>query len=261
MGDLWAGVTSATNLSSLRSEGKCRVAKLEISPEILDALQKLSSLLETEDAFDRTLNTVVDLSVSTLPGCDSAGITLRIDGKDATAAASDGYALELDKIQYDTNEGPCVTVLGEGVPQHVEVVCEESRWPEFCRRAAARGLRSGASFPLRVNGTVGALNLYGRAERAFDQPARGVAEVFARQAGIALENAHVYEAARRLGDQLNEALKTRDVIGQAKGILMEREGISDAEAFEMLKTISQNSNVKLRDIAQRLIEEQARATA
>lgn len=235
------------------------VSKLEMSPEILEALQKLSSLLDSEDAFERTLHTVVDLSVSTLPGCDSAGVTLRADGKDKTAAASDHYTLEIDKIQYESNEGPCLTALETGKVQQIVDVTEETRWPEFCRRASADGFRSGASFPLRVNGTAGALNLYARSEHAFEDSTLGVAEVFARQACIALENAHIYAAARRLGDQLNEALQTRDTIGQAKGILMEREGFSDPEAFEMLKAISQKTNVKLRDVARRLVEEKDRA--
>jgi GAF domain-containing protein len=229
------------------------VSKLEMSPEIIDALRKLSSLLVTDDAFDRTLNTVVDLSVSTIPGCDSAGVTLRSQGEDTTAAASDDYALEIDRLQYDSNEGPCLSALEEGSPQQIETVAGESRWPEFRRRAEAAGFRSSLSFPLRINGTAGALNLYAKSDRAFDEASLGVADLFAQQAAIALENAHVYAAARRLGDQLNEALQTRDLIGQAKGILMEREGVSDPEAFEMLKTISQNSNVKLREVAGRLV--------
>ncbi|MDQ3877095.1 MAG: GAF and ANTAR domain-containing protein [Actinomycetota bacterium] len=237
------------------------MAKLEISPEILDALQTLSSLLESEDAFERTLDTIVDLSCSTLPGCDAAGITVRIDGKDTTAASSDSYTLEIDKIQYDSGQGPCVEALETGAPQFIDAISDEIRWPEFRERAASQGLRSSASFPLRMNGSVGALNLYAREEHAFDEASRRIAEIFARQSSIALENAHIYAAARRLGDQLNEALQTRDLIGQAKGILMEREGISDPEAFEMLRTISQNSNVKLRDIAHRLVEDKPPTSA
>lgn len=229
------------------------MSKLEISPEILAALQQLSSILESDDAFDRTLATVVDLSVSTLPGCDSAGITVRINGRDQTAASSDHYALEIDKIQYETREGPCLTALESGELQHIEDVSEEARWPRFRELAAGQGFRSGASFPLPLNGISGALNLYSRSERAFDGHAVEVGEVFARQARIALHNAQIYSAARRLGDQLNEAVRTRDLIGRAKGILMERERVSDEEAFEMLRRTSQNTNVKLRDLAQRLV--------
>lgn len=236
------------------------MSKLEMSPEILEALQKLSSLLEAEDAFERTLHTVVDLSVSTLPGCDSAGITLRVENSDMTAAASDHYALGIDKIQYETSEGPCLSALESGEPQRIVRISEETRWPEFCKRAEREGLQSSASFPIRVNGTTGALNLYAKSNHVFDDSSAEISAIFAKQAVIAIENARIYSAALKLGDQLNEALQSRDAIGQAKGILMEREGVSDGEAFEMLKTISQNSNVKLRDIAERLIQERAKGT-
>lgn len=236
------------------------MSKLEISTELLDALQRLSSLLESEDALEKSLSTVVDLSVVALPGCDSAAVTLRADGKDSTAAASDEYTLEIDKIQYDEGQGPCVSAITEEKVQQIVAISEETRWPEFCRRAAERGIGSTLSFPLKSNGTVGALNLYAKTERAFTDASLEVGHIFAKQATIALLNAHTYVAAHHVAEQLNEALKTRDMIGQAKGILMEREGISDEAAFDMLKTISQNSNVKLRDIARRLIDERAGST-
>jgi GAF domain-containing protein len=231
------------------------VAKLEMSPEILAALHQLSLLLESDDAFERTLSTVVDLSASTVPGCDSAGITVRIKGRDQTAAASDDYTLEIDKIQYETGEGPCLTALESGEPQFIEQISEETRWPRFSELASGHGLRSSASFPLPLEATPGALNLYARSERAFDEDSVSIGEIFARQASIALHNAQIYSAALQLGDQLNEALKTRDLIGRAKGILMEREALTDEEAFEMLKKMSQNTNVKLRDLAQRVVDD------
>lgn len=251
--DRWPG--RAQHLPSFRLGRQHAVANLDISPALLDALQKLSSLLESHDALDETLNTVVGLSVAALPGCDSAGVTIRVKGKHTTAAASDEYALEIDKIQYDSNEGPCVYALENSEFQHIDAVSEETRWPEFCSRAAEKGFRSSLSFPLNQNGTAGALNIYSKTERAFDQVAIKMAEIFAKQATVALQNAQTYSAARNVAENLNEALKSRDKIGQAKGILMEREGVSDDEAFEMLKMISQKSNVKLRDIAQLLAEE------
>ena len=231
------------------------MSKLEITTEMLAALQELSSLLESDDVLGTTLKSVADLSVGALPGCDSAGVTLRVDGRHTTAAASDDYAWEIDQIQYDTEEGPCLTALKESKFHHITSVSEETRWPEFSRRAAEKSLRSSLSFPLKIEGTMGALNIYAKADDAFDEAAIGLGGIFATHANIALRNARTYAAARAVSDQLNEALKSRDMIGQAKGILMERENVSDEEAFAMLRTISQNANVKLRDVAQRLIEE------
>lgn len=235
------------------------MSKLEISTDLLEAIQNLSSLLDSDDTLGSALESIANLSVSALPGCDSAGVTMRKDGGHTTAAASDEYTLEIDRIQYGSNEGPCVSALEEGKFMHISAVSEETRWPEFCRRAAEKGFRSSLSFPLSDNGTSGALNIYSKSDRAFDDSSIRLGEVFATQASIALRNARTYVAARTLSDQLNEALASRDLIGQAKGILMERENVTDEEAFAMLRTISQNSNVKLRDIAQRLVDEKAAA--
>lgn len=231
------------------------MSKLEISPEMLEALQKLSSLLATDTSLDDTLNTIVTLCPTTIPGCDSAGITLRSDGPAATAAASDAYTLEIDKIQYETNQGPCVTALENSEFIQIDAVSEEERWPNFCQKAAQRGFKSSLSYPLTDSGTPGALNVYAKRDRAFTEDGIAVGQLMASQASVALRNARMFLASKHLADELQEALKSRDTIGQAKGILMEREGISDAEAFDMLKTMSQSTNVKLREVAQRLVDE------
>lgn len=231
------------------------MSKLEMSPDIIEALLKLSMLVDSNDAFERTLQTVADLSISAIPGCDAAGVTVRVNGKDSTAAATDAFAREIDSIQYDTGEGPCLEAIESGEFRAIAAITDEPRWPKFSKRAAEQGLKSSLSFPVQLEGTVGALNLYAKRERAFEEEATELGEIFARQASIAVHNAKVYSAARRLTEQLNEALESRDLIGQAKGILMEREGVTDAQAFEMLKSLSQHSNVKLREVAQKLVED------
>lgn len=231
------------------------MSRLDISPELLDALQKLSSLLESDDPLKDTLDSIAELPVEAIPGCDSAGVTLRVDRKFTTAAASDDFALDIDHVQYDTGQGPCLESLETGEFREIRAVSEEQRWPEFVARASEKGFRSSISFPLKANGSVGALNIYAKKERAFDETSKQVGEIFARQASIALQNTQTYLAATRLAENLNEAIQTRDMIGQAKGILMEREDISDDAAFEMLRTISQAQNIKLREVAKRLIEE------
>jgi len=230
------------------------VLEFDTSPEVLDALYKLTALLDEENALEKTLQTVVDLSVATLPGCDAAGVTLRIKGKHRTAAASDSYTLSIDNLQYEAGEGPCVEALERGRTIRIEDISQETRWAEFTGRAAEHSLRSSVSHPLRQNGSVGALNLYAKTVHAFDDRAVAVAETFAKQASIALHNAQTYTAARVLSTQLAEALQSRDVIGQAKGILAERKGITTDEAFEMLRAASQKENLKVRDVAQRLVE-------
>ena len=234
------------------------MAQVEISPEMLEALQRLSTLLEPDPTFQNILQSVAELSVAAIGGCDSAGVTLRRDGQHLTAAASDDYTLEIDKIQYETGEGPCVAAMAENRFMQIEAVTKEKRWPDFCRQAAEKGFKSCLSYPLTKDGTPrtpGTLNIYARTERAFSDSDVTLGYLVASQAAAALHNAEVFRASQHLADELQEALKSRDVIGQAKGILIERENLTDAEAFEMLKTLSQTTNTKLRDVAQRVVDE------
>lgn len=231
------------------------MSQVEISPEILETLQRLSTLLEPDPSLQNTLQSVAELSVAAVGGCESAGVTLRPEHHHITAAASDDYTLEIDKIQYETGEGPCVAAMEESRFMQIETVAEEKRWPQFCRQAAGKGFKSCLSYPLDNNGTPGTLNIYARTERAFSESDIALGHLVASQASAALDNAQVFQASRHLADELQEALKSRDVIGQAKGILIERESLSDSEAFEMLKTLSQTTNTKLREVAQRLVDE------
>jgi GAF domain-containing protein len=237
------------------------MSQLYLSPELLDALQKLSTLVAEESTLEATLQTVVDLTAGTLPGCDSAGVTLHTDGGETTAAASDEFTLEIDRIQYSTEQGPCLQAMRDGKIVRLEAVSEETRWPDFVIRAAEAGFASSLSFPLKVNGSIGALNIYAKKEHAFDERGLALGEIYSKQAEIALINAHTYRAAKKMAAQLQEAIESRDLIGQAKGILMERESISSDEAFGMLVSASQAANIKVKEIARRLVEEKHAADA
>jgi GAF domain-containing protein len=142
------------------------------------------------------------------------------------------------------------------VPQLVRSMLREPRWPDFTNRALYEGVQSILAFPLRSSEEVfGALNLYSQQEDAFDDRSVSLGETLAARASVVLLNASRFEEATRLADQLQEALKSRAVIDQAKGVLMEREKISADEAFDRLKSLSQRSNLKVRDLATHLVED------
>ncbi len=208
----------------------------------------ITRLLDT-DSVQETLQRTVDLAVATVPGCEHAGITTVYHGKIGTPAASDAVALRVDAIQYEAGEGPCLDALAdEGIFQTDDLALE-SRWPKFSARAHAEtGVTSILSFRLTAReGSLGALNLFSKQKAAFGQEARETGLLFAVHAGVALQ-------ASRRTENLLAALETRDVIGRAKGILMEREQISDDEAFQILVRASQRLNVKLTVVAGRLVE-------
>jgi transcriptional regulator with GAF, ATPase, and Fis domain len=205
------------------------------------------SLIGQEDV-QHTLQRIVDLAVDTVDGCDHAGISLLRNKKGITPAASDGIPARVDAIQYEVDEGPCLSAIRDHQIFQTGDLSREARWPRFSARARREtGVTSMLSFQLFVAGdTLGALNLYSKSADAFDHQAKAVGSVFAAHAAMALSTA-LHE------EQMAEALQSRDVIGQAKGMLMAREGVDAEEAFAVLKRASQRLNVKLREVATQVV--------
>lgn len=160
-----------------------------------------------------------------------------------TVAATDEVVRQIDRAQYETGQGPCLTSLWEHESVRVDDMASDVLWPEFSARARGYGIRSMVGFRLfLLDDTMGALNLFATRPSVFDDASDDVARLFAAHAAIALG------AARQI-DRLETALLTRDVIGQAKGILMERLKIDGVGAFQTLVTLSQRMNRKLHDVA------------
>ncbi len=175
--------------------------------------------------------------METIDACHHAGVTLIEAGKFKTPASSDEVPPKVDFIQYETGEGPCLEAIREREIFETSDLTKEHRWPNFAARANEEtGVVSMLSFRLFVEGdTMGALHMYSKQQAAFADSDRAVGAVFAAHAGVALSTAIERH-------QLTEALKSRDVIGQAKGILMERENVTADEAYEILRRSSQNVN-------------------
>jgi GAF domain-containing protein len=169
--------------------------------------------------------------------------------KIATPAASDAVPLRVDAIQYEVGEGPCLNAIAESQAFKADDLAKETRWPKFSARAQHEtGVTSMLAFRLFARGhTLGALNLYSKERAAFGEEADEIGVLFAALAGAALGAAQTEEG-------LKIALRSRDVIGQAKGILMERHRITDDQAFEMLSRGSQRLNIRLAAVAERVAQ-------
>ncbi len=216
--------------------------------ELSKSLSTLSSLLVSEESTETTLRRVADLAHTTIGSCDGAGVTLAKEEKAVTAACSTDLVGEVDAAQYVTGEGPCLDAIRQLQVVRVDTLPDPA-WPNFSAAALEKGVNSVFAVPLTVRDeAVGALNLYSRDQHGFDA-CEEVALMFAAQAAVALSNARVHDATKALAHHLSEAIASRDVIGQAKGILMAREGCSADEAFDMLRRASQRENRKLRDVA------------
>ncbi|MGH3503969.1 MAG: GAF and ANTAR domain-containing protein [Nocardioidaceae bacterium] len=188
-------------------------------------------------------------------GALSAGVTVQHAARQPiTFGSSDAFASRLDEYQYTAGDGPCLHALRTGVTVEIDDANTEQRWAEYMARGVAEGVQASLSVPLLVRGqSLGALNLYARAPRAFTDADRANAARFAAQAAGALAVALRLAERTILAEQLKTALASRYLIDQALGILMERRHCDAHQAFGVLRQQSQHSNRKLRDIAIALI--------
>jgi GAF domain-containing protein len=221
-------------------------------PRNYDLAGRMAELARAS-AAPRSVNDVLSGVTSTamelVPGTDSAGVLLvGRGGKFESLAGTDELPHQLDQLQMTFNEGPCVEAALDDVIVRTEDFRTEQRWPKYSPAVVEIGVLSGLSIKLyTADRTAGALNLFAFKPHAFDAQDETTAVVLAAHAAAAI-------LASRQGEQLESALSTRDRIGQAKGIIMERFGVNDVQAFDMLRKLSQDSNTRLTDIAQRVIE-------
>lgn len=213
-----------------------------------ETFARIARLLLAEEGVERTLSKIAELTVQTIEGCEHAGMSLVQRRRIETPGASDDVARRLDAIQQEAQEGPCLDAFRDHQILQVDHLASEQRWPKFSSRAAAEtGVASILSFRLFADeDTMGSLNLYSKVPAAFGEGARELGAVFAAHAAVALASA-------RKEEQLREAMESRDIIGQAKGLLMAREGMTSEEAFVVLRKASQRLNVKLNEVAKRVV--------
>lgn len=192
---------------------------------------------------------VTATALELMAGADTAGVLLvGRGGKFESLAGTDDLPHRLDELQMTFNEGPCVEAALDEVIVRTDDFRAEQRWPKYSPAVVEIGVLSGLSIKLyTAERTAGALNLFAFKPHAFDAEDETTGVVLAAHAAAAI-------LASRQGEQLESALSTRDRIGQAKGIIMERFGVDDVQAFDMLRKLSQDGNTRLVDIAQRVID-------
>ena len=215
-----------------------------------DVMSRLARELQEEHGHvAATLDAIARSAVVTIPGADECGISY-VTGRRRVEprAATSELPRVVDQLQTRLGEGPCLDAAWVEKVVRVADVATEDRWPAFAREAAGLGMGSMLCFQLFVTGDqLGALNLYSRTRAGFDAESEEIGLLFASHAAIALAGAE-HEA------DLLAGMAHRDVIGQAKGILMERYKLTSAQAFGLLTRTSSHTNRKLRDIAEDLTE-------
>ncbi|MCW2525965.1 MAG: response regulator with putative antiterminator output domain [Pseudonocardiales bacterium] len=229
---------------------KTRVDPLaELDEDAWPALHQLARALHVASAeLEPTLDAIIAEAVSTLDPAQYAGLVLLLGGKLVLQATLGEPPEVLDSFQNQTGEGPCIDAARNQSAIVIDNTTIDSRWPRFNERAVELGLSSVLCVPLWVDRSkLGTLSLYSQEPDAFSAHHRRLAELYAAHAAIALADA-------QRTAQLHQALRNRDVIGQAKGILIERNKITPDAAFTCLALASQHTNMKLIAVAQHLVE-------
>ncbi|WP_104522461.1 GAF and ANTAR domain-containing protein [Blastococcus atacamensis] len=229
-----------------------------------DGGQDVLELLEEFADVASFLDLLVTWAVVQTPGAEACGVTLEQDGRGRTVTYSGELAAAGDERQYELDDGPCLQALRSGELVAVADTAVEQRFGLYPQRALEAGVRSSLSFPLELGDRArGALNLYASRPDAFTPADEVAGRIWAGQAGGALSVAWQMAARDETVDLLTTGMVTRQVIGQAVGLLMAQRRCTAEEAFDMLKAASQRNNQKLRDVAARMVaghEEDVRAS-
>ncbi|MEH3132632.1 MAG: GAF and ANTAR domain-containing protein [Mycolicibacterium neoaurum] len=215
-----------------------------------DLAQRMAELARAValQSVDDVLRDVTSAAIELIPEADTAGILLI--GKDSTyesLATTSDLPNKLDELQVTFGEGPCMQAALDDIVVRTDDFRDEPRWPKYSPAALEYGVRSGLSFKLyTANRTAGALNLFSFHPNVWTARAETTGLVLAAHAAAAI-------LASRQSEELESAVASRDRIGQAKGIIMERFKVDDVQAFALLRKLSQDSNTKLADIAEQVI--------
>jgi transcriptional regulator with GAF, ATPase, and Fis domain len=216
--------------------------------EVAELVQTLQHQQNTD--LDTVLAELTESAVGAMPGAQSAGITIAShNGTLKTASSTDGYPVLLDEIQQRHEQGPCLSAAWENHVVRISDMTLEKRWPAYCREAVSETpIRSVMSFQLFADHRdMGVLTFYAERPNAFDEEAAEMGLILATHTALA------WNMIRR-DEQFRSALASRDIIGQAKGMIMERFKTDAVQAFELLKRLSQNSNTPLVVVARQLVE-------
>lgn len=220
----------------------------------VDELNSLSDLQLSQESLDTVMGHIGRVGIETLDGWDAAAASLVEKDIFTTYGVQDDRVNEVDQAQYDAGKGPCVDAARYSEVKYFNGTDVPARWRQFAEAAAEADVYSVVSFPMRLEGqTLGALNFYSRERDALRPGQREEGLAFAAQAAVSVANMRSYAAKGAQVEQLEEGLQTRTMIGQATGLLMAQEELTSEEAFQKLVQVSQNANVKLRDIAQRYV--------
>lgn len=220
-----------------------------------DAFAELGRIKLGEVGLDDVLQHVAELAKRVLPTPAEVWVTLVRGGTGHTAAFTHDLAHHINERQYAQGRGPRPDAVASGDILPLLDLATEDRWPDWTERGLKTGVASSVSIDLPIQeAVVGALNVYARAPHAIDGDTIAVLETFAAYAAVAVANAQLYDSTAALALRIQEAMASRAVIEQAKGVIMADRHCTPTEAFAILTTVSQDFHRAVRDVARDIID-------
>ena len=233
---------------------------IPLADELAGVFARMSGLLLSEDTVATSLDLLGALAHETVAGSCGAGVSLIEGGRRTSAGSTDERVREADGLQYELDEGPCLTATATRELVAIEDLEHERRWPRWTAAVRPLGLRASLSTPLVAgNDTLGAIKVYADHPRAFDSRSKELLVLFSAQASLLVANVQTAERARRLSDGMRQAVRSRDLVGMAKGVLMGRHGIDEDASLRMLMGRSQQKGVPLAEAARTVVDSAGRA--
>jgi GAF domain-containing protein len=230
--------------------------------ELPPALRQLAGLVLSHETVQTALELVTTLAGTVIPGTVGAGVSLVDEHGKRSRAASNRAVEQADTLQYELDEGPCLTAWRSRQVVRIDDTTTDPRWPAWCSAVSPLGVRSVVSSPLVVaDEGLGAIKVYSDRPANYDEHAEDVMDLFAAQAAILLANTQSLQEARRLSRQLSEALRSRDAIGRATGVLLAQGAADESAAFTVLTDVAQRTGRTVEEVARDLLSAVAPRTA
>lgn len=225
------------------------------SEELAGTLQRLADVLQSQRILGAALASIAEAATVSVPGCDAASIAISVEGRPSTAAITARVALELDMVQYDTGEGPCLVAFETMGTLRVDIVDGDDPFPHFVPAARKRGIRGVLSVPaLWGADIVGTLNLYSRTG-AFDESAESVALILAAQIAVAVSRSPEFAASRSVVEEAQRNAEDDAEVNMALGLLMINEACTAEQAEGLLRQAAASDERTILEIAHRILEQ------
>ena len=232
---------------------------LPLADELSAVSARVAGLLLSEETVATALGLVSSLALDTVPGAVGAGVSIVDERGRRSSGSTDARVERADALQYELDEGPCLAAAAGRQLVRVDDLTRDRRWPRWAEAVLPLGLRAAMSAPLVAGDTsLGALKVYAEDPGTFDVHAERRLTMSSAQAAILVANAQTRERARQLSEGLRHAVRTRDLVSTAKGVLMAQHGVPEDVAFGMLVSRSGEEGGPLADVARAVVESAVR---